>query len=312
MSDPFALIAQYGLAIVFTNVFLEQAGLPVPAVPTLVVAGALAAEGHLSMAAVVGIATLASLLGDGLWYVAGRHYGLRVLRLLCRISISPDTCVRQTEDKYGRWGAATLVLGKFIPGVATIAPPLAGAMKVGWVRFLFLDVVGTLLWAGIAIALGGLFHREIAALVDRMEELGTLAIKLAALMLLIFIALKWWERRRFFRSLRLARITVDELRKLMDEGKPPVVVDVRTPSVRALDGRYIPGALAMDLAEVRNRSDDFPPQREIVFYCTCPNEASAAAAARQLMGLGFEKVRPLLGGLDEWVARGYDVETRGG
>lgn len=304
------LIAQHGLAFVFGNVLLEQAGLPIPALPTLVVAGALAFEGHMPVAAVLAVAIAASLVGDGLWYVAGRRYGLRVLRLLCRISLSPDACVRQTESKYARWGYATLILGKFIPGVSTIAPPLAGAMNVGWIRFLVFDAIGALLWAGSAVAAGAAFHREIAQLVDGLEGLGTLAVQIVAILLLLFIALKWWERRRFFHALRLARITVDELRRLMDEGRAPVVVDVRSPSVRALDGRYIPGALAMDLAEVRGKRTHFPAEREIVFYCSCPNEASAALAARQLMGVGFERVRPLLGGIDEWIAAGYEVERR--
>ncbi|MGE5094831.1 MAG: VTT domain-containing protein [Betaproteobacteria bacterium] len=310
MGSPLELIARHGLAFVFANVLVEQAGLPIPALPTLVVAGALAAEGSMSIVAVLAVAIVASLIGDGLWYIAGRRHGLRVLKLLCRISLSPDACVRQTEGNYGRWGYLTLVFGKFIPGVSTLAPPLAGAMKLGFARFVLFDTLGCLLWAGVAVAAGAAFHGEIARFVDRLEDLGTVAVGMVVLLLAIFIALKAWERQRFFRKLRLARITVAELRHLMEDGQAPVVIDVRSPSVRALDARYIPGALAMDLAEVRERRSHLPPAREIVFYCTCPNEASAALAARQLMSVGFEHVRPLLGGLDEWIAAGYEVERR--
>ena len=310
MSDPFALVARHGLLLVFVNVLVEQAGLPVPALPTLVVAGAFAAQGHMSVAALLAVAILAALAGDGLWYFAGRRYGLRVLRLLCRVSLSPDLCVRQTEDKYGRWGMLTLVFGKFIPGVSTLAPPLAGAMGVSLARFIVLDAIGTLVWAGVAVAVGALFRAQITAVVDQLAELGIIALQLLAVLLAAFIAYKWYDRWRFMRALRLARITVDELRGLMEDGAAPVVVDVRSASVRQLDGRYIPGALAMDLREVPERRRELPAEREIVFYCTCPNEASAAAAARQLMAMGYARVRPLLGGLDEWVAAGYDVERR--
>ena len=310
MGDPFALVARHGLLLVFANVLVEQAGLPVPALPTLVVAGAFAAQGHISVAALLAVAILAAVAGDGLWYFAGRRYGLRVLRLLCRVSLSPDLCVRQTEDKYGRWGVLTLVFGKFIPGVSTLAAPLAGAMGVGLVRFIVLDAIGTLVWAGVAVAAGALLRAQITAVVDQLAELGFIALQLLAVLLAAFIAYKWYDRWRFMRALRLARITVDELRGLMEDGAAPVVVDVRSASVRQLDSRFIPGALAMDLHEVAERRRELPAEREIVFYCTCPNEASAAAAARQLMAMGYARVRPLLGGLDEWVAAGYDVERR--
>jgi membrane protein DedA with SNARE-associated domain/rhodanese-related sulfurtransferase len=310
MSDPFALVARHGLLLVFANVLVEQAGLPIPALPTMVVAGAFAAEGYMPVVALITVVLVAALVGDALWYFAGRRYGVRVLRLLCMVSLSPDACVRQTEDKYGRWGTFTLVFGKFVPGVSTLAPPLAGAMGLTFPRFLLLDAIGSLLWAGVAVAVGAIFHGQITAVIDVLADLGVKALQVVALLLVAFIAFKWFERWRFLRSLRLARISVDELRNLIDAGSAPVVVDVRSPSVRALDGRYIPGALAMDLHDVREHRPDLPAEREIVFYCSCPNEASAAAAARQLMALGYAKVRPLLGGLDEWVAAGYDVERR--
>ncbi len=274
------LITQYGLALVFANVLLEQIGLPIPAVPTLIVAGALAAEGELSPLAIFGVAFVACSVGDALWYVAGRRYGRRVMKLLCRVSLSPDSCVRQTEVRFDRWGGLALVLSKFIPGLSTIAPPLAGAMRLGWPSFLLLNSLGVVIWAGIAIAAGMAFHAQINELVLGLEDLGTLAIEIIAVLLGGYIALKWWERRRFYNMLRIARIGVDELRALVDGGKRPVVVDVR--------------------------------YREIVFYCTCPNEASAATVAKKLIGLGYTRVRPLHGGLDAWIEAGYDVERRTG
>jgi len=304
------LIAQYGLALVFANVLLEQIGLPIPAIPALVVAGVLAAEGKLSAWAIFGVAFVACMIGDGLWYVAGRRWGRRVMKLLCRMSLSPDTCVRQTEVRFERWGGLTLVLSKFIPGLSTIAPPLAGAMRLGWPSFLLLNGLGAAIWAGAAIVAGTVFHAQISDLILRLEELGTVAIEIIGVLLGGYIALKWWERRRFYKMLRIARIGVDELRALMDGGKDPVVVDVRSPGIRDLDPRFIPGALAMDIAEAEKRLEQLPADREIIFYCTCPNEASAALVAKKLLGLGYTRVRPLHGGLDAWIAAGYDVEQR--
>src|SRR5216683_1594548 len=301
------LIAEYGLALVFANVLLEQLGLPIPAIPTLVVAGALAAEGELSSFAVFGVAFVACMIGDAIWFLAGRRYGRRVMAFLCRVSLSPDSCVRQTEFRFERWGRLTLVLSKFIPGLSTIAPPLAGAMRLGWPSFLLFNGLGVVIWAGAAIAAGMLFHAQINEFIVRLEGLGTLAAGAIGVLLGGYIALKWWERRRFYKMLRIARIGVDELRALMDGGKRPVVVDVRSPVIRDLDRRFIPGALTMDIAEVGQRLDELPSDRDIVFYCTCPNEASAATVAKKLIELGYTRVRPLAGGLDAWIAAGNQV-----
>jgi membrane protein DedA with SNARE-associated domain/rhodanese-related sulfurtransferase len=306
-----SLIAEYGLAFVFANVLLEQLGLPIPAMPTLIVAGALAVEGELSLVAVLGLAFVACMLGDAAWYLAGRRWGRRVMALLCRVSLSPDSCVRQTEFRFERWGGLTLVLSKFIPGLSTIVPPLAGAMRIGWPSFLLLNGLGVLIWAGAAVGAGMLFHTGIHELIDRLEGLGTLALEAIGVLLGGYVGLKWWERRRFYKMLRVARIGVEELRSLIDGGGRPVVVDVRSRLVRDLDPRYIPGALAMDIGEVDARLGELPAESEIVFYCSCPNEASAAQVAKKLMGFGYTKVRPLHGGLDAWVAAGFEVERRG-
>ncbi|HEY6241771.1 MAG TPA: rhodanese-like domain-containing protein, partial [Burkholderiales bacterium] len=199
---------------------------------------------------------------------------------------------------------------KFIPGLSTIAPPLAGAMRLGWPSFLLLNGLGVVIWAGAAIGAGMLFHAGINELVARIEDLGALALEAIALLLAGYVALKWWERRRFYKMLRIARIGAGELRALIDGGKRPVIVDVRSRGSRDLDRRFIPGALAMDIAEVDARLEELPTDREIVFYCTCPNEASAAQVAKKLMALGYTRVRPLHGGLDAWIDAGYGVEER--
>jgi len=305
-----SLIAQHGLWLVFANVLIEQIGLPVPAIPTLIIAGALSVDGRISAWAVFGAAFVACTIGDALWYVAGRMYGRRVMRLLCRISLSPDSCVRQTENHFERWGGTALVLAKFIPGLSGIAPPLAGATRLPWPTFLLLNSLGVVIWAGVAIGAGMLFHAEIEGLIVRMEGLGSWALGTIGLLLAGYVALKWWQRRRLHKMLRIARITAGELNKLFETGKRPVVVDVRSSGDRDQDLRFIPGALVMDIGDVEKSLEQLPVEREIIFYCSCPNEASAAYVAKRLMDLGYTRVRPLHGGLDAWIAAGYAVEQR--
>ncbi len=306
------LIAQYGLALVFVNVLLERAGLPLPATPTLLICGALAATGRLSAWAILVLALVACVIGDTLWYIAGRYYGRRVMRFLCRVSLSPDSCVRTTESRFVRWGRLTLVFAKFVPGLSTVARPLAGAMRLPLASFELLNGIGSLLWAGAALATGMLFQTQIGLLLLRLRDLGTIAGELTLVAVLIYVAYKWWERRRFNAALRLPRIGAQELRELMRGNRPPLVVDVRSALSREHDRRCIPGALEMSLDEISRQVGEFPQDREIVFYCACPNEASAALAARKLMDRGYGRVRPLGGGIDAWAAAGYDIEHRFG
>jgi len=202
------------------------------------------------------------------------------------------------------------VLSKFIPGLSTIAPPLAGATRLGWPSFLLFNGLGVVIWAGATIAAGMLFHTQINEFIVRLEGLGALAGGAIGVLLGGYIALKWWERRRFYKMLRIARVGVDELRALMDGGKRPVVVDVRSPGARDLDPRFIPALWRWTPPKWTGGSESCPPTARSFFYCTCPNEASAALVAKKLIGLGYAKVRPLHGGLDAWIAAGYEVERR--
>src|SRR2546430_7991274 len=208
------LIAEYGIALVFANVLLEQLGLPIPAVPALIVAGALSAEGEFSPFAALGLALVACMMGDAAWYLAGRRYGPRVMKLLCRVSLSPDSCVRQTEFRFERWGKLTLVLSKFIPGLSTIAPPLAGATRLGWPSFLLFNGVGVGIWAGAAIAAGAPFHAQSNEFIVRLRGLGTLAAETIGVLLGGYVAPKWREPKRFYNLARIARLGLHELRPL--------------------------------------------------------------------------------------------------
>ncbi len=302
-------IGQYGLLIVFANVLLDQLGLPVPAVPTLVVAGAVAADGQLPVAPLFLWSVFACLIADCGWYLLGQVYGIRVLKTLCRISLEPDSCVSQTQTRFERWGVNSLVIAKFIPGLAIIAPPLAGAMRIGWWRFIFLSTGAAVLWVGSALVAGALFKLQIARLLEHLDDVGGVLAAGLVMLLAGYIAYKWWERSRFYKLLRMARISVVELYELLQAGAAPVIIDVRSPTARALEPRWIPGALHVPLQDVARHVADLPRDKEIVLYCTCPSEASAARVAKILMNHGFKRVRPLHGGLDAWLEAGYAVAT---
>jgi membrane protein DedA with SNARE-associated domain/rhodanese-related sulfurtransferase len=303
------LITQHGLALIFANVLIQQMGLPIPVTPTLIVAGAQAADGRLSVGAIFAVAFTACAISDVVWYVAGRLYGRRAMKFLCRLSLSPDSCVQQSEYQFRRWGGLSLVLAKFVPGLSVIMPALAGTTRLGLASFALLDGIGAVIWLAVAIGSGMLFHREIGYLIVRVQEFGVVAIGVIAMLLVGYIATKWWQRHRFYTRLRMARITVDELHRLMAEGERPVIVDLRTSPARDQDRHFIPGALLADFSVVDQWIDQVPADREVIFYCTCPNEAGAAHVARKLLDLGYTRVRPLLGGMDAWIAAGYPVDS---
>lgn len=300
-------LSQYGLIIVIVNVLLDQIGLPVPAVPTLIVAGALATDGHMSLPALFAGAVLACLVPDCAWYLVGQQYGIRVLKTLCRISLEPDSCVSQTQTRFERWGINSLVIAKFIPGLAIIAPPMAGAMRIGWPRFILLSTCSAMLWSGTALGAGVLFKSQIAQLLTHLQKFASVTGLGLMVLLAAYIAYKWWERRRFYRLLRMARISVAELYALIQAGASPLIIDVRSSTARQLEPRWIPGALHVPLLDVAHHLKELQRDKDIILYCTCPSEASAARVAKILMNHGFKRVRPLNGGLDAWVAAGYAV-----
>jgi len=304
-----ALMAQYGVLLVFLNVLVTQLGAPLPAVPTLVVAGSLAAAGGpLALAGTMAAVVAGCLLGDSFWYVAGRSYGAGVMRLLCRISLSPDSCVQRSELRFQRWRGQVLLVAKFVPGLSTVGSSLVGAMRLRWPAFMLFDGLGSLLWAALWTGLGYTFAASVDRVLSAVASAGTLAIQLLLALLVLYVLARWWQRRRLLHTLRMARITVDELHQAMRTERAPVVVDVRPEASRQLDTRVVPGALLVDAQGIDRTVHDIPLDRELVLYCNCPNEVSAARAAKVLIAQGYRRVRPLLGGLEAWDAAGYGVE----
>jgi membrane protein DedA with SNARE-associated domain/rhodanese-related sulfurtransferase len=308
MAHLVELIQYYGLAFVFVNVLLLQAGLPVPAYPTLIITGALATRGGASVPALVAVAVLAALIADLGWYMAGRKFGTGVLKTICRVSLSPDSCVRQTESIFARWGARSLAVAKFIPGFASVATSMAGVVGLPMWKFIVFDGIGAALWSGVAIGLGYAFSGAINQVLAVFETLGKIGLWLIAGAFLLYIVAKWWQRELFIWQLRMDRVTVDELHELMTGDRVGKVIDVRSPMSQALTGR-IPGAITVDPKNIRTDLLAVEPDSEVIVYCACPNEYTAAKLAKALMQHGFKRVRPLLGGIDAWIAAGHQVET---
>jgi membrane protein DedA with SNARE-associated domain/rhodanese-related sulfurtransferase len=303
-----SVIAEQGLLLVFANVLLQQLGVPIPAEPTRVVAGSLAARGLLPLPNLVGVTWLAVLIADSTWYWLGRRYGNQVLRVVCRLALSPDSCVRNTEQTFTRWGLKSLAVAKFIPGFSMVAPPMAGAMRVSWTSFLLFDLMAAALWSSVGIGAGLIFYRQVDRVLAGLSGLGGWAPVVGVILLAAFVGWKWVQRRRFYRSLRMARVSVDELKRLIDGGASPVVFDVRTATARQRDPQRIPGAIVFELSQVDAAVAELPGEREVILYCNCPSEASAARIARLLMDRGVRSVRPLAGGLQAWLDAGFKAD----
>ncbi|HEX9173744.1 MAG TPA: rhodanese-like domain-containing protein [Telluria sp.] len=308
MSQFADLIQSYGVLIVFAAVLLEQGGLPIPAFPVLVVAGALAMDGDLSLPLCLAAGVLACLVCDLAWFHAGRAHGKRILNFLCKISLSPDSCVSQTEERFRRFGAKSLLVSKFVPGFNTIAAPLSGAIGTALPRFLGFAVPGAVLWIGAGLALGAYFHKRVDRVLDAIELMGSTALMVLAVLLGLFVLFKYVERRRFRRMLAIPRIGIAELRALIDGGHDPVLVDARSLAAQQLQPA-IPGALLYAEGGPASLVAKLDKDRHIVVYCSCPDDVTAASVAKQLLAHGFHRTRPLQGGLDAWVDAGRPLPT---
>jgi len=268
MADALAFIVRHGEVFVFLYVFADQLGVPVPAVPALLAMGALAATGKINFALALGLSVAASVLADTVWYGLGRARGGSVLRLVCKVSLEPDSCVRNTEDVFLRYGVRALIFAKFIPGLSTVAPPLAGIVGVSLPRFAAYSSLAALLWAGAWGGLGYVAGDALEQVVSQSGRLGTALAVLGAAGVAAYVATKWLRRRRFLRGLRTARIGADELKAAIDRGTPMLIVDLRSALDVAADPHVIPGALRIAAEELERRHAEIPRDRDAVVYCS--------------------------------------------
>jgi membrane protein DedA with SNARE-associated domain len=269
MNDTIQVLVQYGYVVLFAFVLAEQVGLPIPAVPVLLGVGALAGAGRMSLVLALGVALAASLAPDIVWYELGRRRGARVLRLLCRISLEPDSCIRRAEDLFAKYGRGVLLGAKFLPGLSTVAPPLAGVVGIPRRQFLLLDSAAALVWAGTWAAVGYLFSDALELIVSDSGRLGNVVLIVAVVGLVAYVAIKFTQRQLFLRSLRIARMTVEELKDRLASGDAGLaIVDARSPLELNVTPYTIPGALWIAADDIDRRHLEIPRDRDIVVFCT--------------------------------------------
>jgi membrane protein DedA with SNARE-associated domain/rhodanese-related sulfurtransferase len=300
VNDVLDFMGRHGLSVVYLSVLLDQLGLPIPTIPILLGLGALAGSGHIHPVGGLLAALAGSLCADCVWFELGRRKGSRVLGWLCRIALEPDSCVSKTRDLFARHGVKSLLVAKFVPGFDTVAPPLAGLLGVRVLPFVLWSTAGALLWLVAFGGLGYLFSDRLDAMAAAADRLGGLLVVLLVGLAAAYLAWKYHARQRVLRDLRMAQITPAELHAMIGEGRRPVIVDARNePAVDALPF-VIEGALSLTVEQVELRHGEIARDQEVVVYCSCPNEVSAARVALKLKRFGIERVRPLTGGIEAW------------
>jgi membrane protein DedA with SNARE-associated domain/rhodanese-related sulfurtransferase len=292
------LLLEWGLPLVFAAVLSEQGGLPLPAAPLLICAGAVSATGSMRLEQALLTAFSACLLTDHVWFITGRRFGRRLLAGLCRVSLSPDNCVRRTDNLITRRGPAVLVIAKFIPGVSALAIPTAAAAGLAYRRFLLFAGSGGLLWCSAYIAAGYVFSRQVNDLLRALDWIGGWVFVALPACFLLYLAWKLVYRWRLRRLYRLVRIAPQELVALRTAEPGVLILDARSALARSEDQRLLPGAMLVEGDTFHQHLPADAHKRTIVTFCTCPNEAGAAVLAKKLLDLGYSRVRVLTGGVD--------------
>ncbi|MGE0237248.1 MAG: rhodanese-like domain-containing protein [Parvibaculaceae bacterium] len=305
--DLIDLVQNYGLALVFLSAFIEQLGLPLPSYPVLVIAGALSHAGGDPLILIVAVGALGVVLGDLVVYAMGARYGGRALSVVCKLSLARDNCVRRTQDKFARFGPWALLFVKFLPGFALVLILLSGVTRLAIPTFLLLDGIGAAAYVALPVVLGDVFRDAVDSALDAITRWGELGTLLVIGILALYAILRLVDRQLFIRRLRMARISANELAGLIDAGEHPIIFDVRTVEARRKEG-VIPGSIGAHPDEISRIATHYARDAEIIVYCSCPNEASAAVAALHLKRAGFKKIRPLSGGIEAWAKAGRPVQ----
>lgn len=311
---PIALVffVHYAYLIIFLWVLVEQIGIPIPSIPVLLTAGTLSATHKVSHLYVVLAVLAACLISDTVWFSLGRRYGNSVLKLLCRLSFEASTCVSKTEGYFTRRGPVTLLFAKFVPGLSTVAAPIAGQTGMPYGRFLMWDLAGSFIWGETFILAGRFFGDLAKKSAPFFQWLGHFAFIIFILMVLGFLAHRILKQRKFLQQVRELRLEPSELKAMLDTAEtagttPPFIVDLRHPLDYLPDPRVLPGALRIGPNELKLHNEIIPRDRDVILYCTCPSEETSAKLALQLHKMGVYRVRPLRGGFDGWKEAGYPL-----
>lgn len=302
MNETVDFLTQHGALVLAAVVFAEQIGLPLPALPFLIAAGALVGTGQMGLGMAVISALFAAMAGDQVWFELGRRRGRLVLNWLCRISLEPKSCVQRTEDFFARHGIRSLIVAKFLPGFSTIAPPLAGIVGLTMPQYLLFNGLGTLLWVGIGIGLGMAFSDQLEEALLMSAQIGPTVGLVLFSGVIGYVVYKAVNRYRADHG--IPRMTVRQLTDKLAGGEKPIIIDLRPQGARQEDPG-IPGAVPMTIEELATRRGELPRDRDVILYCNCPRDASSVEAAKRLRKLGFSRVWPLTGGVEAWRAAAH-------
>jgi len=267
MEDAIQFLIRHGLVALFVIMLADQLALPVPMDIFILAAGGMVGTGRIAFVPAVAALAVAGILGNALWFYLGRRHGDRILKFLCRISLEPDSCVRRTQNLFTRFGVKALLVAKFVPGLNTVAAPLAGVSGVPFPRFLTYNSLGLLLWIVPYLVLGILFHHQLEEVAAWGGRMGSRLAWIIAALVAGYFLYKFARRWQLIRVLRLARVIPEDVKAMMERGDPLVVVDLRHPmSVQVLPFS-IPGAVHMTPEEVEKRHHEIPRDRDVILYC---------------------------------------------
>jgi membrane protein DedA with SNARE-associated domain/rhodanese-related sulfurtransferase len=303
MNTLIELVQSYGLWMVFLITLFQSIGLPLPAFAILIVTAAVTPINAINVASLVLTATLGSLCGDIILYFAGKRLGTSILGKMCRISLSPDSCVKSSGDIFNRYGPPALTAVKFVPGLSTLAPVVAGVYAMPIFLFITFSLIAAAFYSIVAISLGILFRYEIGSLIATLTKFGKLGVLIVIFAFVIYLFAKWLQRQRLIRQFNTDRVTVNDLLELIQEKSEPVIFDARPADQRTKNG-FIPGSIPISDNNLSEIAGLYSAHNEIIIYCSCPNELTAAKYAQKLRKTGLKRIRPLLGGIDEWAKSG--------
>jgi membrane protein DedA with SNARE-associated domain/rhodanese-related sulfurtransferase len=309
MELPTHILLTYGYLLLFAWVMVEQLGIPLPATPVLLAAGALSVDGPIRFPIAFAVGVAGALIADSFWFLVGRRHGHHVLRILCKLSMEPTTCVRRTQDSFGRRRGVLLTFAKFVPGLGMLAPPVAAQNGMAFTSFLLFDGIGISLWVGTLLMLGRLFGDALKRDPNLLDWAGRFSGALLLLGITGFFLVRLDRRRRVLKQLAASRLEPEELKHQLEAGDEVYIVDLRHPLELLADPFMLPGALHFSPEEISTRHQEIPRDRDVVLYCTCPSEATSAKTAMVLLKFGIERVRPLRGGFDEWKKLGYPLDA---
>lgn len=309
MALPEHILLTYGYLLLFGWVLIEQFGIPLPATPVLLAAGGLSAEHHISFSIAFLAGLAACLAADTSWFLIGRRYGHHVLRVLCKLSMEPTICVRRTQDSFGRRRSIMLLFAKFVPGLATLAAPIAGQNGMSLGAFLFFDGIGATLWLTALLTGGRLFGAALERDPSLLDWVGRFSGALLFLAIVGWFVWRVLRRRAVLKKLVQSRLEPEELKAQLDAGEQVYIVDLRHPLELLAEPFTLPSAMHFSPDALSARHTEIPRDRDVVLFCTCPSEATAAKTAMTLHKLGIERVRPLRGGYDEWKRLGFPLDT---